>query len=89
MQNSRCRGRLTSAGNPHPIEPPSPAELAILQLLDGHLSQREIGEELFLSLNTVKSHSRSLYTKLGAHSREEAVHKARVVGLIETPTLPR
>ena len=64
-------------------EPPTPAELAILQLLATDLSQREIGSELYLSLNTVKTHSRNLYVKLGAHSREEATQKAHMLGLIE------
>jgi len=71
------------AGNQPMIEPPSAAELSILRLMASDLSQREIGEELFLSLNTIKTHSRKLYNKLRAHSREEAVHKAHVLGLIE------
>ncbi len=64
-------------------DPPTASELAILQLLAGDLSQREIGDELFLSLNTVKTHSRNLYAKLGAHSRAEAVENAHALGLID------
>jgi len=67
----------------HVYETPTSAELAILRLLDSNMSQREIGEELFLSLNTVKTHSRHLYAKLGAHSREEVVERGHVLGLID------
>ena len=66
-----------------PVEAPSAAELAVLMLLPTQLSQREIGGELFLSLNTVKSHTRELYRKLGVRSREEAVARAAELGLLE------
>ena len=64
-------------------EAPSAAELGVLRLLAGDLSQREIGSELFLSVNTVKTHTRSLYRKLGATSREEAVTRATALGLLD------
>jgi LuxR family maltose regulon positive regulatory protein len=73
-----------SNGEP-PGEPPSPAELAVLTLLATDLTQRQIGKELFLSLNTVKTHTRSLYRKLGASSREEATGRASELGLLEAP----
>jgi len=76
------------AGSPKSIEPPSPAELAVLRLLGTDLSQREIGSELFLSLNTVKTHTRSLYAKLGAGSRQEAVRSANMLGLIGSADSP-
>jgi LuxR family maltose regulon positive regulatory protein len=60
----------------------SDGELRILRLLAGNLSQREIGRELYLSVNTVKSHTRAIYTKLDAASRTEAVARARSLGLI-------
>ncbi len=69
---------------PQVYEAPSPAELSILQLLESDLSQREMGDELFLSLNTVKTHSRRLYAKLGAHSRDEAIQKGHALGLIDS-----
>ena len=53
------------------------AELDVLRLLRSELSQREIGAELYISLNTVKSHTRSIYRKLGVATREEAVKRAR------------
>jgi LuxR family maltose regulon positive regulatory protein len=46
------------------------------------LSQREIGNELFVSLNTVKSHTRTLFRKLGVSGRPEAVALARDRGLL-------
>jgi DNA-binding CsgD family transcriptional regulator len=76
------------AGSPKSIEPPSPAELAVLRLLGTDLSQREIGSKLFLSLNTVKTHTRSLYAKLGAGSRQEAVRSANMLGLIGSADSP-
>ena len=70
------------AGSPKAIEPPTPAELAVLRLLATDLSQREIGSELFLSVNTVKTHARNIYGKLGVSSREDAVRRANALGLI-------
>ena len=60
----------------------SDAELAVLRLFPSALSQREIGAELFLSINTVKTHSRSIYRKLDVAARDEAVGRARKLGLI-------
>lgn len=57
-------------------------EQELLPLLAGTLSQREIGAVLHLSLNTVKTHNRALYRKLGAGSRAEAVQRARQHGLL-------
>jgi LuxR family transcriptional regulator, maltose regulon positive regulatory protein len=57
-------------------------EIAVLRLLDGDLSRREIADALYVSLDTVKTHIRGIYRKLGAGSREEAVAEARQRGLI-------
>lgn len=58
-------------------------ESRILQLLSAtHLSQREIGRELGVSFNTIKSHVKAIYIKLGATSREEASQIARIHGLM-------
>jgi LuxR family transcriptional regulator, maltose regulon positive regulatory protein len=59
------------------------AELRLLPLLCTHLSFPEIGEELFLSPNTVKSQAISIYRKLGVSSRNQAVTQARTLGLLE------
>jgi LuxR family maltose regulon positive regulatory protein len=63
--------------------PLSMRERELLPLLAGSLSQREIGASLHLSLNTVKSHCRVLFRKLGVSSRAEAVARAREIGLLE------
>jgi len=59
------------------------AELRLLPLLATHLSFPEIGEELFLSRNTIKSQAVSIYRKLGVASRSPAVTRARELGLLE------
>ena len=58
-------------------EPMTERELDVLRLLQGSLSLHEIASELYLSGNTVKTHAQSVYRKLGAHSRAEAVATAR------------
>jgi LuxR family maltose regulon positive regulatory protein len=68
---------------PETVERPSEAELAVLRLLASELSQREIGARLYVSLNTVKTHTRGLYRKLGVNSRDEAVARAAALGLLE------
>ena len=68
-----------------PIETPTVAELLVLRLLPSDLTLRQIGDELYLSHNTVKTHARNLYRKLGAANRVEAVRRAAEVGLL-TPS---
>jgi LuxR family maltose regulon positive regulatory protein len=60
----------------------TPRESALLMLLPSALSLREIAQELYVSRNTVKTHSRTLYRKLSASTREEAVEAARAGGLL-------
>ena len=60
----------------------SDRELAVLRMLHSELSLREIGTELFLSLNTIKTHTRNIYLKLGASGREHAVARGREEGLL-------
>ena len=54
----------------------------MLRYLPTHLGAPEIAAELYLSANTVRTHLRHLYRKLGAHSRHEAVQRARAIGLL-------
>jgi LuxR family maltose regulon positive regulatory protein len=63
-------------------EPLSQREIKVLQLLAQGLSNREIGERLFLALDTVKGHNRSLFSKLQVQRRTEAVARARELGLL-------
>jgi LuxR family transcriptional regulator, maltose regulon positive regulatory protein len=64
------------------------SEVRVLRYLPTHLTGPEIADELFLSVNTVSTHTRHLYTKLGVHSRHEAVDRARALGLL-APTARR
>ncbi|MGY1663801.1 LuxR C-terminal-related transcriptional regulator [Geodermatophilus sp. SYSU D00705] len=57
-------------------------ELAILALLPTTMSQREMAGSLFVSPNTMKTHLRSIYRKLGAESRDDAVLRARSLDLL-------
>jgi LuxR family maltose regulon positive regulatory protein len=70
------------------LEPPSEAELAVLQLMASDLSNREIGERLFVSPNTIRSHTRALYHKLGVHSRTDAIARATELGLLKQTESP-
>jgi LuxR family maltose regulon positive regulatory protein len=64
------------------IEPLSQREQKILQLISQGLSNREIGERLFLALDTIKGHNRNIFDKLQVQSRTEAVARAHELGLI-------
>lgn len=60
----------------------TPRELEILGLIAEGLSNREIGERLFVSENTVKTHSSRVFEKLGVNRRVQAVQKGKDLGLI-------
>lgn len=60
----------------------SQRELEVLRLLPSRLSQREIAAELYVSFNTVRTHTRVIFRKLGVTSRAEAVARARELGLL-------
>ncbi|MEK6325662.1 MAG: LuxR C-terminal-related transcriptional regulator [Acidobacteriota bacterium] len=64
------------------IEPLSQRELEVLQLIAQGLSNREIGERLFLALITVKGHNQKIFGKLQVQRRTEAVARARELGLL-------
>ncbi|MFO7680503.1 MAG: LuxR C-terminal-related transcriptional regulator [Chloroflexota bacterium] len=73
----------TGSKPPSPlVEPLSERELEVLHLVAQGLSNRQIGEQLFLALDTVKGHNRRIYDKLGVQRRTEAVARARELGLI-------
>ena len=63
-------------------EPLSQAEARVLRYLPTKLSAPEIADEMYLSVNTVKTHMRHVYDKLGVHRRHEAVERARALGLL-------
>lgn len=66
----------------HVDDPMTPREHTILALLPSHLSYAQIGERLYLSVNTVKSNLKSIYRKLGVATRADAVESARANGLL-------
>ena len=64
------------------IEPLSPRELEVLQLMAQGRSNQEISERLFIALSTVKGHNRNIFGKLQVERRTEAVARARELGLL-------
>ena len=64
------------------VEPLSERELEVLQLIAIGLTNREIADRLYLSLNTVKVHARNIYGKLNVHSRTQAIMRAQELGLL-------
>lgn len=70
-------------------EPLSESELRVLRYLPTNLRAPEIAAELFVSLNTIRTHLRSVYAKLGVHSRSDAVKRARELGLLSPSSLRR
>jgi len=64
------------------VEPLTDRELEVLHLLAEGLSNREIAQKLFLSPNTVRTHTYNIYGKLGVHSRMQAVARTRELGLL-------
>ena len=65
-----------------PFEALSEVELRVLRLLPSNLTAPEIGGELYVSTNTVKTHMRHIYSKLDAHTRAQAVQRGRALGLL-------
>jgi LuxR family transcriptional regulator, maltose regulon positive regulatory protein len=74
-------GPPPSATPPLP-EPLSGSEIRVLRYLPTNLNGPEIARELYVSPNTVKTHTRNLYAKLGTHNRAETVERARALGLL-------
>ena len=68
---------------PEPLpEPLSDSEIRVLRYLPTNLSGPEIAGELYVSHNTVRTHIRHLYAKLGTHRRTDTVARARALGLL-------
>ncbi|MDX1910176.1 MAG: response regulator transcription factor [Saprospiraceae bacterium] len=89
--------RLVAAKNPLPSPPPpppppktetldllgiTPRELEVLEQMALGLSNQEIAEKLFVSLNTVKTHTSNVFSKLGVQRRTQAIQKAKELELI-------
>jgi LuxR family maltose regulon positive regulatory protein len=73
---------VTRARSGEILAPPSSAEREVLLLLATDLTAREIAAQLYVSANTVRSHTRALYRKLGVHTRADAVARAAELGLL-------
>jgi LuxR family maltose regulon positive regulatory protein len=72
------------AGRPRAVPvggPLTEREATVLRLLRGTLSMREIGQELYVSENTVKTHTRAIYRKLGVSTRHEAIARSRDIDI--------
>ncbi|MEJ2354128.1 MAG: LuxR C-terminal-related transcriptional regulator, partial [Anaerolineales bacterium] len=72
----------TQAPQPELVEPLSEREIEVLQLIAEGLTNPEIAARLYLSLNTVKVHTRNIYGKLGVNKRTQAVARARTLGIL-------
>jgi LuxR family maltose regulon positive regulatory protein len=64
------------------LEPLTAREADVLHYLPTMMSNADIANELFVSVNTIKSHVKSIYRKLGANQRRDAVHRARQLHLL-------
>jgi LuxR family transcriptional regulator, maltose regulon positive regulatory protein len=81
-QSAEQRGHRSAGPSRGVVDPLTEREQAILRLLPGPMSQRELASALFVTANTLKTHLRAIYRKLGAESRGDAVARARSLGLI-------
>jgi LuxR family maltose regulon positive regulatory protein len=79
LRGSRGSPRPTS--QPGLVDPLSDRELDVLRLLRSDLSGPDIARELMVSLNTMRTHTKNIYTKLGVNNRREAVRRAAELGL--------
>lgn len=74
--------RATPKANQTLVEPLTPRELEVLDLIAEGLTNRQIAEQLFISIGTVKSYTSQIYGKLAVGNRTQAVAYARILGLI-------
>jgi LuxR family transcriptional regulator, maltose regulon positive regulatory protein len=88
-RTERALGRPSSRRRPSAIEALTDRELVVLRLLATTLSQPEIAQELYVSVNTVRTHIQGIYRKLGVASRKEAIAAARAQHLLpDSAALP-
>jgi LuxR family maltose regulon positive regulatory protein len=89
-EEQRGRGAEVQRLSPAPLHPSTPAlveplserELKVLRLLADGLTNQEIAQALYVSVNTVKTHLKTIYGKLGVHNRREAIAQAKKLGLV-------
>ena len=73
---------VAASGADGPVEPLSERERIVLRYLSSMLSASEIAAELYVSVNTVKTHVRSIYRKLDTNRRRDAVRRAKELQLL-------
>ena len=78
----RANGQVPRPAATGPVDPLTTREQVVLRYLASSLSNAEIAAELYVSVNTVKSHQRTLYRKLAADGRRDAVRRARELHLL-------
>jgi LuxR family maltose regulon positive regulatory protein len=81
-ERQRCGNKFDLPIAQSLVEPLSSREIEVLQLISRGLSNREIGERLFLAISTVKGHNQIIFDKLQVKSRTEAVARARELDLL-------
>jgi LuxR family maltose regulon positive regulatory protein len=82
---SQVPGARRQPAHPPPqplIDPLSERELEVLRLLSAGLSNPDIAQELYIATSTVRSHLKSIYSKLNVHKRWDAVQRAEELGLL-------
>ncbi|RKP51699.1 hypothetical protein D7Z26_18195 [Cohnella endophytica] len=84
----RVRIALEHGMKNNPFEPLSQREIEVLELIAKGLSNREIGEKLFLALDTVKGHNRRIFEKLQVQRRTEAIARANELNLFSNTRKP-
>jgi LuxR family maltose regulon positive regulatory protein len=83
LEKETKEGRRLGRALPEPmVEPLSERELEVLRLLAIHLSSTEIARELVISVNTVRTHIKNVYSKLNVHNRKDAVERAEKLDLL-------
>jgi LuxR family maltose regulon positive regulatory protein len=80
--------KKTSSNDLCLVDPLSGRELEVLQLFAMGMTNREVAIKLFLSINTIKSHSIKIYRKLNVKSRGQAISKARLLGILPNQGKP-
>jgi LuxR family maltose regulon positive regulatory protein len=85
VDSQRARqDRLAPTFRVQALQALSPRETDILTLIAGGLSNKEIARSLYIGPETVKSHLKSVFTKLGVERRAQAVSRAQTMGLVTT-----